>query len=250
MLENIWLVYHITIFYNILLTAATKIYCDNKGLISRIKQARNNENRSPRRFLNAEIDIEMQIMDTMQQLQMTECEMIHVTWHQDDDKQFENLTWESKMNVYCDQLATDEINKITLPSWYIPMLPASRITLKIEGHIITHHIPRQIWQIWGKQQQKKYLSKHHRWSLNQFKEIDWYLFRHTFYKFSFQKNSSLLNGLIRSFHWTNAITSSTWQIQPNAHHSAKAKKLKLTFSDAHTLQDKKYTTHLSNNSQE
>ena len=198
MLANLRLIFHITTFYEIPLYGNTKLYCDNKGLIALILKARKNDNKSPRRFLTAEIDIEMQIIDTMQQLQMEICEIIHVPGHQDEKETFENLTWESKMNVYCDQLATKELIQIKQPSRHIPMLPASRITLKIHGYIITHHIPRQIQQLWGKQQQRIYLSKHHKWTLNQFEEIDWQLFRITFYKFSFKKKLFIIK-------WINKI---------------------------------------------
>lgn len=84
MLANLHLIFHITTFYKIPLYGNTKLYCNNKGLIARILKAQKNNNRSPRQLFTAKIDVEMQIIDTMQQLQMEICEIFHVPGHQDD----------------------------------------------------------------------------------------------------------------------------------------------------------------------
>ena len=82
----------------------------------------------------------MQIIDTLTIMNATACEFSHVKGHQDDDIPFESLSWPAKMNVYCDQLATKELDSIHTPSGEVPLLPASQVILRINNTTITHHI--------------------------------------------------------------------------------------------------------------
>ena len=146
MLAHLRLLLHISIFYNISYTLASKLYCDNLGIIIQINKAKAKLNPSPRQYLIAEIDVEMQILDTLQIFNIEVCEIIHVLGHQYAKEKQELLAWDSQINIYCDNLATKKIKSITTPSCHVPMLPTSKIALKINDFIITHHLPRQIWQ--------------------------------------------------------------------------------------------------------
>ena len=59
--------------------------------------------------MKSEMDLEMQILHMLKELSPISHELKHVKGHQDQNKKIEDLTWEEKMNVYCNQLATKEL---------------------------------------------------------------------------------------------------------------------------------------------
>ena len=54
------------------------MYCDNEGLLYRIETHDDKQKPSPRQFLYSEIDVEMQIIDTIKTLMIQTIEFIHV----------------------------------------------------------------------------------------------------------------------------------------------------------------------------
>ena len=84
---------------------------DSESLILRITKGKKNKPISAREYMKSEMDLEMQILHTLQKLSPISHELHHVKGHQDRTKKLEDLTWEEKMNVYCDQLATKELKK-------------------------------------------------------------------------------------------------------------------------------------------
>ena len=141
--------------------------------------------------------MEIQILDTIEILQ-TISQFTHVQGQKDDDIQFKDLLWPSKLNVYCDQLATSELISINKPSGAISMLPTIKLCLLFNNIAIAHHIPSQIRITWIKLVRNKYLTKHYHWGPHIFAQIDWKLFRNTLDKFSFAKQKFLTK-------WINKI---------------------------------------------
>lgn len=86
---------------------------------------------SPRKFLYLEIDVEMQIIDTIKVIQISYIEFIHVKRNQDNNKIFDNLTWLLKINIYCDQLETKALDTHKAILEHILLLSASIIQLKL-----------------------------------------------------------------------------------------------------------------------
>lgn len=198
MLALVCYIYHLTIHYSIQLQSTLKIYCDNLGLLKRIYNSQKKTNNSPRQFLFSKIDVEMQIIDTLTIMNTTACKFAHVKGHQDDNIPFKNLSWPAKMNVYCDQLATKELNSISTPSGEVSLLPASRVMLMINNTTITHHIPTQIRRYWSSKAREEYLRNKHKWNYTTFDLVDWETFRSVLAKFSFLKTNFIIK-------WINKI---------------------------------------------
>ena len=67
------------------MTSKMEICCDNQGLLDRIQKHITKYNPSLCKFLFSETDIEMQIVDTLTQLDAHLYTLYHVKSHQNDD---------------------------------------------------------------------------------------------------------------------------------------------------------------------
>ena len=156
--------------------------CDNSCLLQRVSTIP--EKPSPRRCLYSEVDVELQILDTLQQLKL-QPSFIHVKSHPDPTIPVEKLPWRSQLNVRCDTLATQKL-KIISTEPIVPMLPASKVMLDVQGITITHHQASQIRRAYSKQRSKAYLSDKHEWT-DEFDTIDWDLVNAKYVKMPFHK---------------------------------------------------------------
>ena len=89
------------------------------------------------------MDVEMQIHDTIKALNATIDQFEHVVGHQDNEENIDSLSHTSRLNVFCDQIASSKLKQLET-STHVPFLPASKISLSIDLRTITHHIPSQI----------------------------------------------------------------------------------------------------------
>jgi hypothetical protein len=95
-------------------------YCDNQGLITRLNHAAGPLKPFPRHFLRSDIDLELQILDTIRLLAI-HLSYHHVKGHQDDAEPTDvPLTREAQLNVECDVLATAAL--VLLPSLLFKLL--------------------------------------------------------------------------------------------------------------------------------
>ena len=93
LLANLRLIYHLLLFFELPLTLPPlTIVSDNEGLLQRISLALGAKYLKPRKFLSSEIDLEMQIVDTLNLLD-TEVSFSHVKGHQDDSIDPTDLPW-------------------------------------------------------------------------------------------------------------------------------------------------------------
>jgi hypothetical protein len=84
LLANLRLVFQILTFYDLpLVFPPITVVTDNEGLFHRIKSALSSKYIQPRRFLSSEIDLEMQIVDTLRLLH-ADVSFSHVLGHQDN----------------------------------------------------------------------------------------------------------------------------------------------------------------------
>jgi hypothetical protein len=92
--------YHFRLFHQLdPIISRNKVFCDNKGLISRLDRAAGPQTPFPHHFLCFEINLEMQICDTLQMLAIS-LTYHHVKGHQDGapvDKT--PLTRQARLNV-------------------------------------------------------------------------------------------------------------------------------------------------------
>jgi hypothetical protein len=177
LLANLRLIHHLMLFYDIPRTSsALTLYCDNQGLLDRLETSSNAKYIKPRRFLFSEADLEMQILDTLQTLD-TDVTLCHVKGHQDDTIPTAELPWPAQLNIRCDALASTELRRISNISPIVPFLPASTVSLTVQGKTLTHHIPSQVRQLHSALQQRPYLEKHHKWETGTFDMVNWDLLR-------------------------------------------------------------------------
>jgi hypothetical protein len=84
-LDILRLLFHLVTYRRLTPTSFLhNFYCDNKGLITRLQKATGPLNPFPRHYLRSDIDVEMQILDTLSLLAIS-LTYVHVKGHQDDD---------------------------------------------------------------------------------------------------------------------------------------------------------------------
>ena len=156
--------------------------CDNSFLLQRVSTIEPEP--STRRCLYSEADVELQILDTLKQLQADPTYM-HVKSHQDNSIPVEELSWNSQLNVRCDEMASATLKTLETKS-KVTMFPASRVLLEINGITITHHQSSQIRRAYSKKKSREYLTYHHRWT-DEFDTVDWDTVHAKYMKMTFHK---------------------------------------------------------------
>jgi hypothetical protein len=146
------LVYHFHLYHQLdPILCQNSFYCDNKGLISRLAFAVGPLSPFPRHFLRSDMDLEMQILDTIRLLGIT-FTYTHVKGHQDTTIKSpaltSPLTRQAELNIECDHLATLALQIACLSSM-VTFLPASRVTVHIEGTTVNRKLPRAIRNLIG-----------------------------------------------------------------------------------------------------
>jgi hypothetical protein len=90
--------FHIQYFYVLNCRQARLwLYCDSESLIKRIAASRKLQRLVPRRYLFSEVDVEMQILSSIQALASV-VELEHVEGHQDTKYPGQPLPWEAALN--------------------------------------------------------------------------------------------------------------------------------------------------------
>ena len=171
-------------FFDIHHELVVKQVTDSESLILRITKGKKNKPISAREYMKSEMDLEMQILYTLQKLNPISHELHHVKGHQDRTKKLEDLTWEEKMNVYCDQIATKELKKIEIPIRIVPLLKASHIKMDMHNVTLTHHLASQIRNRHSKVGIQKRLSEKYKWNYQLQRKIDMDSFRQNFTSFT------------------------------------------------------------------
>jgi hypothetical protein len=151
------------------ITCLHHFYCDNQGLITRLNNAAGPLHPFPRHFLRSDIDLDMQIVDTIEMLDVT-LSYTHVKGHQDDDPDDTPLTCKAQLNVECDVLAIAAL-LVPQPASSVEFLPASKVSVTIDGTTVTRKIPRTTHHGWRRQIAS--FSRRYGWTTVQFDAIDW-----------------------------------------------------------------------------
>jgi hypothetical protein len=186
------LIFHLVTYHRLPPTSFLhNFYCDNQGLVTRLQKAAGPLKRFPRHYLRSDIDVEMQIVDTLRLLAIS-LTYIHVKGHQDDDPQANQtgptkpLSRQAVLNIECNRMVTAALlNAPTAPA--ITFFPASKVTLSVDGITVTRKLPRMIREIVGRASQLASFTRRYGWTATQFKQIDWPMYRTAAYKFSLPK---------------------------------------------------------------
>jgi hypothetical protein len=133
--------YHFTRYHQVQsILSSTKFYCDNLGLITRLTQAAGPLQPFPRNYLRSDMDLEMQIVNTLR-LMTPPLTYTHVLGHQDKTAPTDKpMTREATLNVACDHLATTALQTAT-PSPTVTPFPAGRISVTVTGVTINRKLP-------------------------------------------------------------------------------------------------------------
>jgi hypothetical protein len=138
------LLFHIRYFYVLTYRQARfRLYCDSESLLNKIEASRKLKRTIPRRYLFSEVDVEMQILASIQSL-ASFVELEHVEGHQDTKYPGRPLPWEAQLNQHCDEIATAHLEAGNAPLPTVPFLPASQVSISVGAPTITHHIPTQL----------------------------------------------------------------------------------------------------------
>jgi hypothetical protein len=176
------------------ITCLHHFYCDNQGLITRMNHAAGPLQPFPRHFLRPDIDIELQILDTIRLLGIT-LSNHHVKGHQDVDTPADvPLTREANLNVECNIFATAAL-LLAQPAPIVAFLPAGKVAVTIAGTSITRKIPRTIRTLIGRRRQRDSFSRRYRWTEKQFDEIDWPNYRAAALNVSLKKRFFMIKWL-------------------------------------------------------
>ena len=180
------LLFHIKTYFKIPLHCEFRFLLDNSGRISRTATLLRNPNLAPRRCLISDFDLDMQILDTLQQLGITP-KAEHVHSHQEEALQAdgEPLPWAVQINTRCDEIATDYLRRQSTPVTTVPFLPASKVAVVVNDITLNGRIPSHIRHHCGarlehnKRSQLQHLQKIHHWTESQLDSVDWDTFHTT-----------------------------------------------------------------------
>ena len=104
---------HLCHFHQITRDLDLHISCDNSGLITRLDKAFDKEYNSPRSFLRSKMDVQMQIVSTLQNIPGTRT-FQHVRGHQDRDPK-KKLSWLAQLNKRSDEIASNHLDNSLTP---------------------------------------------------------------------------------------------------------------------------------------
>jgi hypothetical protein len=184
-LAGLRLLYHLTIFLGVPALCRFRFLLDNLGRLTRTRRLLLHPRPSPRTFLSADFDLDMQIHDTLSQLNIRTRDE-HIASHQDESAHLPDNPkwWKVQLNSRCDIIATDHLRRQTHPILSVPFLPASRVALEVGGRTITSKLPSQLRLLGSStfpystnhRSQIDHLCRIHQWRPAQFPTIDWALF--------------------------------------------------------------------------
>jgi hypothetical protein len=144
----------------------TKYFMEGQGYgtsTNRLEGSRSLRYTAPRRFLRSEADIEIQILDAMSAIHATFV-LKHVKSHQDTKYPERELNWPAVLNQHCDTLASLSLHTATTALPTVPFLPASKLSLTVGAHSITHHLASQLRYAGNLPSHRNYLFLHHQWA--------------------------------------------------------------------------------------
>jgi hypothetical protein len=143
------LIYHLVGFHDIPPPVIHhRFFCDNKGLLSHFGRATKQTPFFPRHYLHSDMDIEMQILDTLRLLDIT-LTFKHVKGHQDSAVANKDLPREAILNIDCDRLASIALQN-AVHTLKVQFMPASKISVTVAGVTITRRIACTIRDLVGR----------------------------------------------------------------------------------------------------
>ena len=161
---------HYQRFHQVTLESSLKVhFCDNKSLVSRSPDTYRSALPSSFNFLKADYDVQMQIMDTLREMD-TEIPTSHVHGHQDSTQL---LSYEARLNIQADLLATRAWQKHYKGHDHVHY-PASKCSFYINDQVITRAYRKTMRRAYASHHTSTYLQGKYNWDDKLIKSIDWY----------------------------------------------------------------------------
>jgi hypothetical protein len=153
--------------------ASLLIYCDNISAIRRVRDPI--PTRGPRHRLIPEYDLIAEIQRIRDTLDLP-FDPTHVKGHQDDDKEYDQLSYPSQINVDCDTLAGDFLTNPPddLPArTSAPFIPSSLAALYIDNCLVTTDYSNRIRLATNGAELRRYIIGKTHWTDYTFDSVDW-----------------------------------------------------------------------------
>jgi hypothetical protein len=146
--------------------------CDGKSLLQRIQGALHRPcwvDSSQR--LALDFNLKSGTLDIIVSLSVS-FQHPHFRSRQDDDTKAHLPPWEAQMNAHADALATDCLDNHAEPSKVAPFIPASQVSLTINGKTIPQQHAKRFQQAASSPRTCQKLMARNDWSLNTFRSMN------------------------------------------------------------------------------
>jgi hypothetical protein len=175
------MIYHVMTYWNIEVPKDdTKInlrfYTDSLSLISKITTLRSYGNKwYPSIHTWPHADILLQIKAAAIDMEPFILDMRHVKAHQDDDKEYEVLEDDEKLNYHCDLLATEALEQSEKGNRIIKItpFPACKVYLEENGELVNANEQQRLRQAIPRRKLADYYRNRYKWSKATYKWINW-----------------------------------------------------------------------------
>jgi cytochrome c553 len=174
-LASALLLFHITEYTTLSLPSRVQLrfICDNAGLIHRLKTRRTYEVVYPNATLAADWDLTEQIHRFHQRIDHARSNFEWVKGHQDDNNSIDDLDSIAAFNVRADFLATEYLQTYPVARPIVPMTPATRCQLEVNGRTVTSHCTAALRKAASEPALLQYLLTKHHWTSDILGGIDW-----------------------------------------------------------------------------
>jgi hypothetical protein len=149
-----------------------RITTDNNGLISRITTGTATITAFAGAALCSEYDVVHEIVEIERRLPFR-LQWEHVLGHQDQKKKWYELTWMETLNVRADAHATAGLNVPGAPATIVPLMPSSKVALRIDRIDITSKYAIHLRKAATKPAMLNLFYIHYGWNLLDVESIDW-----------------------------------------------------------------------------
>jgi hypothetical protein len=164
---------HYKAYHQLTLETSPMIHlCDNKSLVSRSPDAYRSAPPNSHDFLKPDYDVQMQIIATIKELDI-DIHTKHVKGHQDDDKTYDQLSYEAQLNIQADRLATQAWQTYFCAHPHVHY-PDSRCTLYINNAAVNRAYRSYMRRAYSSHDAREYLMDKYKWDVETCEGIDWY----------------------------------------------------------------------------
>jgi hypothetical protein len=154
-----------------------RLICDNSGLIQRLQKRQEYEVVYPNATLAPDWDLTEQIYRTHRSIGHPSTTYEWVKGHQDDTTSTSQLDTVATYNIRADALATEYMHLHSDLRPQVPLYPATRCQLELQGRTITSHYAIELRRAAAEPPFFHYLRDKHSWSSRTLADVDWSVFR-------------------------------------------------------------------------